>query len=167
MLSPDLDDLYRRHAALIFRRCRAFLRDEQESLDAVQDVFVQLQRALPSFRGDADLTTWIYRITTNHCLNRLRSRARWRNVLATVESLSDTTLASRFADDLERRELLQMLLSQLSAREVQVLVHTYYDDMTQPEIATVLGVSERTIRSDLRRATAELRERYRSLAEGT
>lgn len=166
--SREWEALYRRHAPMIHRRCRALLADEQESLDAVHDVFLQIQRRLPSFRGDADIATWIYRVATNLCLNRLR-RARTRSrVLALVGREVPTAQASPQAD-LQRRQLLSVLLGRLSAEDVQLLVHRYHDEMGQAEIAALLGVTERTVRNRLQRALSKIQAHLADLEalEGT
>jgi RNA polymerase sigma-70 factor (ECF subfamily) len=58
--------VYRSHAAMLHRRCMQILGDEQEALDALHDLFLKLGDKLETFRGDALLTTWLYRVATNH-----------------------------------------------------------------------------------------------------
>jgi RNA polymerase sigma factor (sigma-70 family) len=156
-----LEAIYRRFAPAIHRRCRAILADEDEALDALHDIFLILTKKLDTFRGDAELMTWIYRISTNHCLNRLRAtRARKRMIDARAEVAQP---APDVSVELERRDLLHALLAELGADDVQLLVHYYHDEMTQPEIAQVLGVSERTVRARLRKLEMRAQEQLRLL----
>ena len=150
--------LYRRYAPVIHRRCVDLLGDPEAARDATHDVFLQLLDQLHTFRGEAALVTWIYRITTNHCLNRLRSRRRRAAAL------------SRFATEprpgpeppsaaLARGELLAALCRALDERTLRVLVHVHYDGLTQPEVARLLGISDRAVRKALVRAARTLEQR--------
>ena len=153
----DLATLYRRYAPAVFRRSVAILGDEEEARDAVHDVFLILHKKIGSFRGDAQIMTWIYRIATNHCLNRLRSRkARHRLNEALVHS-EQTRPAASDAAALERRRLLQQLLSRSSTRHVQIVFHRFHDDMTQAEIAEVLSISDRGVRKALQKFYSNVR----------
>lgn len=159
MTGESTEALYRTYAPLIARRCRALLGDEQAALDATHDVFLKVCAALPGFRGSAALSTWIYRVATNHCLNRLRkarNRGRVLRLLAREPRPAPTPAPYGAA---ARRALLEDLLGHLSPDEVQLLVHRFCDDMTQAEIAEVLGVTERTVRNRLERALDQLRAR--------
>src|SRR4030095_536593 len=74
LADEELARLYRRLAPVIYSRCLSLLGDEQEARDASHDIFLLVWRKLHTFRGDSDVLTWVYRIATNHCLNRLRTR---------------------------------------------------------------------------------------------
>src|SRR5256885_5568663 len=77
-----LAELYEKHAAAVYGRCRYLLRNEDDAKDALQDVFAKALRALPEFRAAASPSTWILRIATHHCLNAMRAgRARWKDQL--------------------------------------------------------------------------------------
>jgi RNA polymerase sigma-70 factor, ECF subfamily len=143
---------------VIYRRALALLGDDEQALDAVQDLFVKLQRAIGSYRGEASLLTWIYRVTTNHCLNQLRAR---RTESRALRVLTDRGGDGRgvtpsAAKQVERRDLLRHLLGRFDARKVQILVHLHYDGMTQAEIAEVMGISERAVRKAVQRVSDRL-----------
>ena len=69
-------ELVRAHQAKVLRLCTALLNDPTQAEDAAQDVFFKAYQALASFRQDASFSTWLYRITTNHCRDLLRKRSR-------------------------------------------------------------------------------------------
>lgn len=153
--SERIGQLYPRAAPLIYRRARALLGEEDQALDAVQDIFLVLHRDLGSFRGEASLLTWIYRVTTNHCLNRLRDRRtelRALRLFAEGGQRGDGNEMRR----LERRDLLRHLLGRFDERKVQILVHQHYDGMTQAEIGQVMGISERAVRKALQKINERL-----------
>ena len=66
--------IMRRHNRLLFRTARSILKSDAEAEDALQDAYVRAWRALPGFRADAKLSTWLVRIVTNEALGRLRRR---------------------------------------------------------------------------------------------
>ena len=163
VVEGELDEVYRRFAPLIHRRCRTLLGDEQEALDATHDIFLKLTRELRRFRGDSELVTWIWRISTNHCLNTLRSRRARLRFITRSEQLVEPSVDPR--QRIERRELLRVLLQRLTQRQVQIAVHWHLDELTQPEIAKLLGISERTVRSELRKIDACALAERRLLAD--
>jgi len=158
MLSDErLADLYRQYGPVVYRRALAILADEEDAREAVQDVFLTVQRKWSSFRGESSPMTWIYRVATNHCLNRIRARrTRARAMSELRERESDSRLPDPAAA-VERRELVGRLLRHFDTRKVQILVHRFYDDMTQEEIGRVLGISERAVRKALKKIMEEAR----------
>jgi RNA polymerase sigma-70 factor (ECF subfamily) len=122
---------------------------------------LKLHDALPRFRGEADILTWVYRITTNHCLNRLRSRDSERRALVAE---ADRAARGPAADTTELRDLLAAILREHSVEDVAILLHRHADEMTQVEIAAVVGLSERTVRDRLKRLEEEARASLAALA---
>jgi RNA polymerase sigma-70 factor (ECF subfamily) len=136
---------------MIYRRCLAVLGDGEEARDASHDIYLLLVDRLDGFAGESALSTWIYRVATNHCLNRLRARGvAARAVVAMSECLTQGA-EPQPAQHSERTQLLRWLLGKFNPRTVQIVVHTYYDEMTQTEIAQVVGISERAVRKALKR----------------
>jgi RNA polymerase sigma-70 factor, ECF subfamily len=141
-----LEDLYRRHAAMVLARCRFLLRDGEAARDATQDVFVAALRALADYRAAASPATWLTRIATNHCLNLRRAgQAAWPAELA---RLSRDRRERGIEPD--ARELVRALLGTApdEAREVAVLY--FVDELTQAEVAEATGASLPTVRRRLR-----------------
>lgn len=155
----DIEALYRKYGALVRRRARSILGDETEAQDAMQEVFVRVTASMTEFRGASQASTWLYRITTNLCLNRLRDGRRRRTRLAEAARAAEGAPApSPSASGPEARATMQRLLAQVPEELAQVAVYYYVDEMDQAEIAEVLGVSRRTIGYRL--------ERFREQAQG-
>jgi len=149
-----LAELYEKHAAAVYGRCRYLLKDDAEAKDALQDVFVKVMQALQEFRGAASPTTWILRIATHHCLNLLRARkALWREQLRVVQAERRQETESP-----DRRELVRVLLSAVPEEAQEVAVLYFVDELTQAEIAQELGRSLPTVRKRLREFLACARE---------
>jgi RNA polymerase sigma factor (sigma-70 family) len=141
-----LAELYEKHAAAVYGRCRYLLKDDAEAKDALQDVFVKVLGALAEFRGAASPTTWILRIATHHCLNLLRARkARWQEQLKAVQAERRQETESP-----DRRELVRVLLSLVPEEAQEIAVLYFVDELTQAEIAQELGRSLPTVRKRLR-----------------
>lgn len=143
MTAIDLTDVCRRYGASILRRCRGILGDDDEAQDALQEVFVLILKRGHQFRGDADPASWIYRITTNHCLNRLRGNKRLADRAVHSADWADAP-ADPYRSYALKTELAG-LLQGLDDLGQQVLVYRYLDGLTQGEVADVTGVSRRTI----------------------
>lgn len=141
-----LQELYEKHAAAVYGRCRYLLRDDADARDALQDVFVKVLRSLAEFRAAASPATWILRIATHHCLNLLRARkAQWVDQLRTLnQGRSEQT------EPPDRRELVRVLLAAAPREAQEVAVLYYVDEMTQAEIAQELSRSLPTVRKRLR-----------------
>lgn len=146
-------ELYARHAAAVFGRCRWLLRDAEAAKDATQEVFAKALLALPEFRAASSPTTWLLRIATHHCLNEIRAgRARWREEVARLGALRRDEGISP-----DRRELLRALLGVAGPEEQEVAVMYYVDELTQAEIALATGRSLPTVRKRLRAFLAAAR----------
>src|SRR5579859_6452130 len=133
----SIEELYSRHGPMVLRRARAILGDEQAARDAMQEVFVRAIREIEGFRGEASPVTWLYRITTNYCLNKIRDAARRRELMAEqgtpVEDSRETSP--------EAKALLRSILAKVPEELREVAVYYYADEMNQDEIAELLGVS--------------------------
>lgn len=149
----DLDALYRAYAPVVHRRARKLLGNEADALDAVQDIFMSLERKLGGFRGQASLMTWIYRVTTNHCLNVLRSQHSRDRAYVGAAPLEVTTDGPDAA--MATHDLLTRLTHTLSERQLEALVHLYVDELPQAEVAELMGISDRAVR----KLVAHARER--------
>ena len=158
-----LEQLYRDVAPLVHRRCATLLGDGDDALDAVQDIFLKLRANIDSFRGEAQLTTWIYRIATNHCLNVLRSRKTAGRARRTLSLSAPRATQPSAHNNLERRQYVARLLERYTPRQVQIVLHTYFDEMTQTEIGQVLGISDRAVRKALKKVLDSMRDEVEHL----
>jgi RNA polymerase sigma-70 factor (ECF subfamily) len=141
----ELEALYRSYGPLVRRRARTLLGDDLEAQDAVQEVFVRVIGAMREFRGQSQPSTWLYRITTNLCLNRIRDARRRRERLARLgEGQAGRSQPSQQAP-VEARATLRRLLAHLPPELAEIAVYYHVDEMDQAEIANILGVSRRTI----------------------
>lgn len=147
-----------------WRFSRGFCRDPDDAEDLVQDVLVTLLRTLPRFRGDSSLSTWIYTVARRACARRRRRRQRFessdRSAAAALERRMDP--AATPPQQLERSELaaaLESAIASLPDAQKQVLVMRDVEGLSAAEVATVLGIGDRAVKSRLHRARVALRAR--------
>jgi RNA polymerase sigma factor (sigma-70 family) len=157
-----LAELYEKHAAAVYGRCRYLLRNDAEARDAVQDVFVKVLQSLPEFRSQASPSTWTLRIATHHCLNALRAgRAKWREEMAQLAKDRKPSF-----EPPDRRELVRALLSSAPREAQEVAVLYFVDELSQAEIGEALGRSLPTVRKRLREFLSSAREALREAMPG-
>jgi RNA polymerase sigma-70 factor (ECF subfamily) len=148
--------LYERNAPLVYRFISALGVPSDEREDAVQDVFMAVYRSLGSFRGEAQLSTWVYRIAARHA-GRLGRRRRLREVVGTVLLRQPAPVPP--PDPAERAaqaHFVDRLLSRLSAKKRTVLVLFEIEGLRVDEIARIVNCPENTVWSRLHHARAEL-----------
>lgn len=155
----DLDafgELMRRHETAMYRVALRMLGSQADAEDATQEAMVRAWRSLRRFRGDAALTTWLYRITTNRCLTLIERRR------PTAELDDDRTPAAHHADpaaQLEQREAMSVLgqaIAALPAEQRAVVVLRELEGLSYDEVAEVLGVSLAAVKGRLHRARLHL-----------
>jgi RNA polymerase sigma-70 factor (ECF subfamily) len=121
----------------VFRRARALLRDPDRARDATQEVF--LRAARDPGRMGAEPLRWLFRVTTNLCLNNIRDSRRHGRLLASYpfESNRECGVESCLA--------VSELLARVPTELRQIAIAYYVDDLSHEEIAVTLGISRRTV----------------------
>ncbi|MGH7324780.1 MAG: RNA polymerase sigma factor [Candidatus Rokuibacteriota bacterium] len=158
------EDLVTAYQHRVFAVAYRMLGSRAEAEEAAQEVFLRVHRAIAEFRGDAKLSTWMYAITSRHCLNRLASGAqRLARASAAEDVLADVPSPEQdAADALERREVVVALhraIAELPEERRIVVVLRDLEGLSYEEIAEVLDVTLGTVRSRLHRARLELKEK--------
>jgi len=143
------------------------LGNEQDARDAAQDTFVNVWQARHRWSKRGAVSTWLYRITTNQCLNRLRSRKRWRLLSIGGRSydsgdIVDVPLSPEAMPDIvmEKDEMTQRLKSaigKLRPRERAAILLRHDQGLSGKEVAAILGTTTYGVDSLLFRARKRLR----------
>jgi len=136
-----IEGLYRRYGPSVLRRARAILKDEQRAQDVMQEVFIRALQSADALDAADSTMAWLYRVTRNLCLNRIRDEKRRRDLL---DEHGDSLRPSERANP-DARVALNELLTRIDVELRDVAVCFYLDQMTQSEIAEHLGVSRRTV----------------------
>lgn len=143
----------------LVRLAFSYVKDAEIAKDMVQNTFIKCYKSLDSFRFDAQIKTWLYRITINECKDYLKS---WNYKMVHVKSFINETAKSilpstekTVLDKYNNEEIKDKIFSLPKVyREVVYLY--YYDSLTTEEIANVLDVSVNTVKTRLRRAKQRL-----------
>lgn len=167
--------LVRLHQRAIYVLALRMLRDEEEAVEATQEVFLAAWQNLHSFRGEARLSTWLYRIAYNHCLKV--SQHRQRDARVRAELAGESARAERPAARLSQihaqvaiRDLCDVVraeIANLPPKYRAVLSLRHLQDLSYEEMAEVLRVPIGTVKTHLFRARALLKERLAELDRAT
>ena len=151
----DVEAAYRQYGDMVLGRCRSLLHNDEAAREACQEVFLKLFRYRDRFRGDSSLSTFIFRITTNHCLNQIRSRKRRPEDpvedIAPLTGRSDTLLSH-----VEGRQLVHLLLEGQDERTRECVVYHYMDGMTHQEVGDLMGISGAAVRKRIAKFRTEV-----------
>lgn len=145
----DVEALSRQYGPMVLRRCRRLLRNEDEALDACQDVFVRLLEHRRSLDGRYP-SSLLYRIATNICLNRIRDRGR-QPMDTDEERLTRIACAEAPGAGSEARVLLDWLFGRHPESSRTIAVLHYVDGLTLEQVAAQTGLSVSGVRKRLGR----------------
>jgi RNA polymerase sigma-70 factor (ECF subfamily) len=173
------DELVRRYQQKVFNVLLRMIGDYDEAADLTQDVFVQAFKALPHFRGESKVFTWLYRIAVNRCKNRLKQIARTNTVVtssldepidgedALRREVPDETFAPEI--HLERQELREVVIEEIYRLPPDfklVIILRDLNGLSYKEMADAVGITLEAVKSRLFRARSLLRDRLRPYLHG-
>lgn len=153
-MAVDVEQLYRTYGPMVYRRCLSLLKEESAAQDALHDVFVQVLRSEQTLDGGAP-SSLLYRIATNTCLNRIRSRSR-RPEDADEALLMKLASAEELEDRSAARSLLNWLFGSEPVSTRSLAVMHLLDGMTLEEVAEMHQLSVSGVRKRLRRLKERL-----------
>ena len=157
--------LVERHRSMVYRVAYQFAGNHHDAEDIAQDVFIKVYRSLDRFRQDAQLTSWMYRIVMNACIDHRRRQR--------------SAIAAPFGDDAEQRmlntpeetpgpedrayagelgQVLESEIGRLPSGQRVVFVMRHHQGMKLCEIADALGLAEGTVKRQLHAAVHRLRQ---------
>jgi RNA polymerase sigma-70 factor (ECF subfamily) len=155
---PDFDELYRQFRGKVFSTACRMVSNRADAEDITQDVFIKVFRKLGQFRGDAKLSTWIYRITVNACLDFRRRRRRRETV-----PLDETVDVASVGMSVGR--LIEHAIPDLPPGCREVFVLHDIQGLKHSEIAEALGITDGASKSQLHRARGLLRRKLAPFVE--
>lgn len=153
---PRIAAVFQKYGAIVYRRALLLLGSPSDAEDATQDVFVQVLNKIDGFEGRSEISTWLYRVTTNHCLNVLRNQRRRQNLLKKNMPSKQQLHPGLDPDDLVT---MRQLLHTADPQQAMAAVFVYVDGMSRQEAAETLEVSLRTVGNLLSRFQMWARER--------
>ena len=159
------NEIVRNYSERLYWHVRRFVCSHEDADDLVQEIFIKIWGALPTFRGDAQLFTWLYRIATNETLNFLRKQ----KVRASLRFQSlDDELERKIDEDpyfngTEAQRLLSKAILKLPDKQRVVFSLRYYEDMKYEDIAEITGTSVGALKASYHIAYEKLKAEFQDL----
>lgn len=175
------NELVRLYQTRVFRLVFRMLGDREEAEDLAQEIFITVFKSIDGFRGDAKLSTWLYRVATNHTKNRIKyleRRARGRKKefdevrehgaleSATMNPVSPVARPDQMVEALEQERIVQQALVALDEEHRELIVLRDIEHLSYEEIQAITGLAAGTVKSRLHRARHALRDHVRRLSRG-
>lgn len=151
--------LYERYATKVYRKCLSFTHDQALAEDYTHDIFLKVVLNLNQFRDNARFSTWLYSITYNFCIDRLRSARKMAEEALdeNMEVIDDTEEMELAEVDVQR---LGKTMEKLPAEERSLLLMKYQDDLSIRDIAEAFGLSESAVKMRLMRTREKFKKYY-------
>jgi RNA polymerase sigma-70 factor, ECF subfamily len=152
------DLIVERHRRSVYQVCYRFVGNHEDASDLAQDAFVRAYRALPRFKGDAALGTWLYRIAVNVCLNRLALKTPPHETIETDRI--EETRGDRPDEPVlraERAAIVKAAIARLPKKQRATLILRVYHELPHEDIARVLGSSVGAVKANFFHALHNLK----------
>jgi RNA polymerase sigma-70 factor (ECF subfamily) len=171
-LQPPIDELLSRrefnvlvgqYSERVYNHAYRMLGNREDAEEATMDVFLKVHKGLSDFRGDAKLSTWIWKITVNVCLSR-RSKRKSEMVITEADNPEETIVDPSLNPEEwyikeEAREELARRIAQLPEQEATAVALFYLEGMNYGEIAAILSAPPGTVATALYRGRDKLRRK--------
>jgi RNA polymerase sigma-70 factor (ECF subfamily) len=158
------DVIVERHRRNVYQVCYRFVGNHEDASDLAQDVFVRAFKGLRNFKGESSLSTWLYRVGVNACLNRVALKRPETQPLDATQLID-----ARAADPLdqivrdERAAVVRAAIQKLPPKQRATLVLRVYQDLTHEEIAQILGSSVGAVKANFFHALGNLKRLLQSV----
>ncbi len=160
--------LVEHHQDRVVNTCYGYVHDAEDAEDLAQEVFIEVHRSVHQFRGDAKLSTWIYRIAVTKSLDHLRAKKRKKRFSSLFRTSIDDGAATALSDgaatpdqqleDEQRKQILLHAIQQLPDQQQTAFTLSKYEDLSYKEIAEVMDTSVASVESLLFRAKKNLQK---------
>ena len=159
-LNGDVDafeTVYRQHSGRIYTLACRMAGSPEDGEDLLQEVFLQAFRKLQTFKGDASLGTWLYRLALNHCLDYVRSRqARMKKLTDTLDAETSFEPAARRTTPIAKLDLDRAIERLPDGCREAFVLHDV-EGFDHKEVGALLGIAEGTSKSQVFKARLKLR----------
>lgn len=157
-MKKEIRHIIETHQAKIFKTCLGFTGNPEEAKDLVQEVCIHLWQGLEKFRQDANISTWIYRVTVNTCLMYKRKRKIDTVTLSTIKEMPTKKEEASAVE--EEVKLLKQFIVALPEKE-RIIIILYLENLSYDEIAEVIGISSNYIGVKINRIKKLLTKKFK------
>jgi RNA polymerase sigma-70 factor (ECF subfamily) len=153
------DTIVERHRRAVYQVCYRFVGNHEDASDLAQDAFVRAWRGLGNFKGQSALSTWLYRIAVNVCLNRVSAKAAITEPIDATEPVADARIESAPHAMMreQRAAAVRKAIAGLPKKQRATLILRTYHDLSHQQIADVLGSSVGAVKANFFHALANLK----------
>jgi RNA polymerase sigma factor (sigma-70 family) len=149
-----------RYKNLVFTLSLKMLQSREEAEEVSQDAFIKVYKSLHKFKSESKFSTWLYKITYNACLDRLRSKKRTTSLVSfddfeEQEAVSLMNVLNTI-EERERKQLIQNCLNLLPGEESFLLTLYYFQENSLREISKIMGINENNLKIKLFRSRRKL-----------
>ncbi|NMB95342.1 MAG: sigma-70 family RNA polymerase sigma factor [Clostridiaceae bacterium] len=160
----------------VFNIAFGMLNNYDDANDVAQEVFIRIYKSIKNFKGESSFSTWLYRITTNACLDELRKRKN-KNVVSIDEDIlfeegevtrqivDDSPTPDIIAEQKELREIVNDAIAQLSEEHRTVIMLRELQGFSYEEISNIINCPQGTVKSRINRARSALKNILKSKRE--
>ena len=153
-MQPDFQVFLDQNHRVIAKVCRVYTDSRDDFNDYYQECIVQLWRSFDTFRGDAKVSTWVYRVCLNVCLTQLRKKS--KNVFTAREEIPDVYEEK----DVEKEERLEVLYKaiKLLKESDRAIILLYLEEKSYKEMAEILGITVTNVGAKVNRVKNQLKK---------
>lgn len=154
------DVIVERHRRTVYQVCYRFVSNHEDASDLSQESFVRAWRGLKNFKGQAALSTWLYRIAVNVCLNRVSAKAPATDPIESTHHFEDTRVegAQTMLLRHERAATVRKAIASLPKKQRATLILRTYHELSHQQIADILGSSVGATKANFFHALANLKK---------
>lgn len=151
----NFETIYKTHWQKVFRLCMGYVNDTDRAKDLAQETFIKVWKQLPKFRNESSIGTWIYRIASNTCLRQIEKENKMPKSELPLE-IKEEILETNIEKD---TQFLYQCISELQEVE-RIIISLELEDMSQKEIAQIVGLSEGNVRVKIHRIKEKLTQKF-------
>ncbi|WP_247237087.1 RNA polymerase sigma factor [Telluribacter sp. SYSU D00476] len=152
---PPFESLYQQYRPMVLQVCLGYVQgDRDQAKDLAQEIFINVWRALPQFRGEASAKTWIYRITVNTCLMYIRTTRRKEKV---AQEAVHHLVQADWVEEGAMYQPLYQAIGKLPELD-RLIIMMVLDELEYEEIARVTGINAVSLRVRIHRIKNKLRQ---------
>ena len=149
-----------RYKDLVFTLAMRMMKNREEAEEVSQDTFIKVYKSLHKFKGDSKFSTWIYKVTYNSCLDRIKKNKKHFNDVAiddfTISKLKDVDNAFEALVEKEQHDTIQECLKLLPYDDSFLLTMYYFEEQSLDEIASIVGLTANNVKVKLFRSRKKL-----------
>ncbi len=155
-MNTEFKQIIEKNKLLIFKVCRIYTHNENEFQELFQEIMIQLWKSLERFRGESQLSTWIYRLAINTALSYKTLAAKRKEIFGFDENFMHAipTQAYNFEHDAQVEQLLAAV-SQLKPID-KAIITLYLEEKSYDEIAEIVGITKTNVGVRINRAKDQL-----------